>query len=94
MDEQMPRLTLLDCAPIEARSLFNKLQHDFLDRLEVGSLQITASVEKERREPYRRHTPDGRAQRPAIDPGSELRREETSEARERTAGLDGQTQGR
>src|SRR5437870_220882 len=41
-----------------------------------------------RLESYRRHTPDGRAQRLAIDSGGELRREETKEARERTAGLD------
>jgi hypothetical protein len=44
-----PRLTLLDCARSETRSLSNKLKFDFVDRLEDGSPQIAASQEKKNR---------------------------------------------
>jgi hypothetical protein len=46
-----PRQTLLDCdcARNEARSLSNKLEYDFFDPLEDGSLRIAASEEKDNR---------------------------------------------
>ena len=44
-----PRLTLLDSARSETRSLSNKLKYDFLDRLEDGSPQIAVSEEKKNR---------------------------------------------
>src|ERR1700722_17047417 len=44
-----PRLTLLDSARSETRSLSNKLKYDFLDRLEDGSPQIGGGEGKKNR---------------------------------------------